>query len=258
MSRLPDGLREVFPATHWSLVDRARQSDEVARREALAHFLQQYLPALKMHLTAGKRLSVERAEDLLQGFVADKIIEQSILDHARRGQGKFRSFLLATLNHYIISQYRIESAAKRQPAQGLTELHANETQMSGGDDPADQFNIAWARELVAEAIQRMKAECFRSNRRDLWSIFEARLLKPAFDGHPPTDYAVLVEELSLATPLDACRLLTTAKRMFSRNLHAVASEYAVPEEGGSDAEIEDLRKTLTKIGAQISRRMRCS
>jgi hypothetical protein len=103
--------------------------------------------------------------------------------------------------------------------------------------------VAWAQELIAEALRRMQAECVQSRRSDLWTIFQGRVVRPAYEGEEPVGYEQLVKELGLTVPLEACRLLTTAKRMFSRNLRSVVSEYA-GDEGDTDAEIEDLRKTL--------------
>jgi len=245
MSRPADDPLQPFPATQWSLVDRARQTNDEARHAALADFLHRYLPALRMHLIAERHMPPERADDLLQGFVADKIIEQNLLDHAQEGRGKFRSFLLVTLNNYVISQHRSDSAAKRLPVAGIAELGELAQQVAGGHDPAQSFNVAWAREVIAEALRRMQAECAQSKRGDLWTIFQGRVVRPAFEGEEPVGYESLVSELGLAAPLDACRLLTTAKRMFSRNLRAVASEYA-GSDGDTDAEIDDLRQIVAQ------------
>jgi DNA-directed RNA polymerase specialized sigma24 family protein len=252
MPRPPDETPQSFPATQWSLVDRARQTDEGARHEALADFLRRYLPALRTHLISERRMDGERADDLLQGFVADKIIEQGLLDHAQEGRGKFRSFLLVTLNNYVISQHRSESAAKRLPISGIADLGDVAQQIAGGHDPAQSFNVAWAREMIAEAMRRMQAECTQSSRPDLWTIFQGRVVRPAFEGEEPVGYERLVSDLGLAAPLEACRLLTTAKRMFSRNLRAVASEYAGTQ-GDTDGEIDDLRQILTAAKPPSSR-----
>jgi RNA polymerase sigma-70 factor (ECF subfamily) len=141
-----------FPATEWSLVDRARRKDGSGFREALSMLLRRYLPALRAHLIVEKRFPLQSAEDLLQGFVTDKIIEQNLFEHAEKSRGKFRSFLLATLNHYIISQHRADSAAKRSPKEGLTELDERARLMSPGHDPSAQFNVAWARQFIREAL----------------------------------------------------------------------------------------------------------
>ncbi len=250
-----EGKLQAFPATQWSLVERARQSDTHGRHEALSHLLQRYSPALRSHLLFEKRLSTDRAEDVLQGFIADKIIENNLLEHAIQGKGKFRSFLLATLNNYFISRHRAETAAKRTPEGGLANLDGTIEQVDGGRDPAEQFNIAWARELVAEALRRMETECTQSQRADHWTIFHARILRPCFEGQPPVEYEQLVLQLGLEAPVHACRLLATAKRMFARHLHAVAAEYAGPQ-SNADAEIKDLREALSICGAQSAGSLR--
>src|SRR5262249_8956274 len=147
-------------------------------------------------------------------------------------KGKFRSFLLVTLNRYVISSHRSETAAKRSPGPDAAVLDDLDREAGVSADPADQFNVALARELIAEALRRMQAE-----------------------GLDAMDYADLVTELGLQTPLQACGLLTTAKRMFARNLRAVAGEYAGAE-SDVDAEINDLRKHLAKGGAESGRRPR--
>jgi hypothetical protein len=240
------GSSEPLPATEWSLVDLARQEiDHPAARGALAVLLNRYLPALRSHLVSGRRIDPERAEDLLQGFVADKIIEQKLLDHAARERGKFRSFLLVTLDHYVVSEHRSAAAGKRRPEAGLAALadNADRLQAAGNDDPARAFDIAWARELIGEAIARMRAECDRANRPDVWRIFQARVLVPAMEGGEPVAYEQLVRELGLEAPVIACSLLATAKRMFARNLRAIAGEYA-DTSGAVDAEINELREIL--------------
>src|SRR5205823_1699143 len=115
---LQDDSQASFPATQWSLVERARQTDDEGRRNSLSVLLRRYLPALKAHLVARQGYSADLADELLQGFIADKIIEQRLLDDAHQAKGKFRSFLLATLNHYVVSQHRRDRAAKRRPEGG--------------------------------------------------------------------------------------------------------------------------------------------
>src|SRR5687768_2580796 len=90
-----------FPSTHWSLVGSAAQINREKRREALGTLLHRYMPALRAHLVLARRLPADYADDLLQGFVADKVIEQNLLGNADRTKGRFRSFLLAAVKHYV-------------------------------------------------------------------------------------------------------------------------------------------------------------
>ena len=102
-----------FPATPWSLVARASRAGGDDRRESLGLLLQRYLPALRTHLVVARQVGAERADDLLQGFVADKVVEQDLIAAAERERGKFRSFLRVALNRYVVDQRRREHAARR-------------------------------------------------------------------------------------------------------------------------------------------------
>src|SRR5881394_3079150 len=108
-----------FPTTRWSLVARACGGgggdggdglavDHEVRREALATILHRYLPALRAHLLA-KSIAPDRADDLLQAFVADKVIERNLLARADRARGRFRGFLAAALNNYCANQLRADT-----------------------------------------------------------------------------------------------------------------------------------------------------
>jgi len=95
---------ETFPSTRWSLVDRAGQGDSQARREALGKLLECYLPALQAHLVHHNRLPPEKADDLVQEFVADKVLEKDLMARADQRLGKLRTFLLTALNRFVKNQ----------------------------------------------------------------------------------------------------------------------------------------------------------
>lgn len=235
-----------FPHTRWSLVQRAGGECVERRRESLAALLHRYLPALRAHLKFEKRLPSSRVEDLLQGFVADKIVEQNLLAQADPGRGRFRSFLLVALNRYVIDQFRHDRSERKLEAQDNGQHAHNEA--SFDPDPSEQFDIVWARELVAEALGQMKRECQQQGRGELWEIFHCRVVEPAFDGCQPMSYEQLVERFGLETPAQAYNLLTTAKRMFARMLRQAAAEY-VGEEKLVEEEIADLQSIVSRARA---------
>ena len=87
MSREDAAIAIRFPSTQWSLVGRAGQMTGERRREALATVLHRYMPALRAHLVLGRRIPPDRADDLIQGFIADKMIEQNLLSTAEQNRG---------------------------------------------------------------------------------------------------------------------------------------------------------------------------
>jgi DNA-directed RNA polymerase specialized sigma24 family protein len=253
----PSDLRQ-FPTTRWSLVARACGGAgaggdgpvgvadvQEARRQALAAILLRYLPALRAHLLA-KSIPPDRADDLLQAFVTDKVIERNLLARADRARGRFRWFLAAALNNYCANQLRADTAGKRVPAgvklvslaEGMgagagAGAAAADGPAAGADGAADAFDVAWAREAIAEALRRMRDECVACGRVDLWHVFEWRVLGPTLDDADPVGYAELVRRLGYATPKAAANALVTAKRRFEQALRSVIAEYV-----GDDEELE--------------------
>ena len=233
-----------FPTTRWSLVARAGQNDTEARREALEQILVRYLPALRAHLTCGKGLAPDRADDLLQEFVARKILEKDLIAGAEQDLGKFRTFLLTALNRFMINQFRDERAKKRAPCDGVVLGVSDPTWLAQTEaSPSVAFDVAWARSIVTEAVRRMRAECQESNRMDLWGVFECRVLGPALEGSDPVDYEQLARRFGFQSPTQASNVLVTAKRMYARTLRLVVGEYA-RSSGEIESEIGELREIL--------------
>jgi len=238
--------REEFPVTQWTLVRAAgADANDSARRDALGRLLRRYLPAMEAHL-GQKRLPHDRVADLLQGFVSDKIVEQNLLARADRERGRFRTFLLTSLQHYVIDQFRQDSSSRRSPEGGPPASIASGAEPAVMGKPAEAFDIEWARQLLNETLQRMRAHCESTGRHDLWQIFEERVLKATMEGDEPAAYEELAARFKLDTTAQAANLLVTAKRMYARVLRSVIAEYARDEED-VEQEISDLHTILAAV-----------
>jgi RNA polymerase sigma-70 factor (ECF subfamily) len=192
-------------------------------------------------------LSDDRADDLVQGFVADTVITQNLLGRAEQTKGRFRSFLLGALNHYVASQFRRDGARKRRPAAAVLDIDDLPDVSSADAEPSWQFTLAWAREVVEEAKRRTEVHCKAVERPDLWLVFTERVLRPAAEHTAPPPHGHVAGDLHLAGPKAASNLLVTSKRLFARTLRAVVSEYAA-DEAEIDEEIDDLMRVLARHG----------
>jgi DNA-directed RNA polymerase specialized sigma24 family protein len=226
-----------FPETRWSLVGRAAASDAATRQEALAELLAAYSPALRTFLIEVRRLSPDLADDLVQEFIADKILARNILHHADRGRGKFRNFVLKALNNFTSTKLRREYAP-RAVAAGL-DVFA----LAAPADPSarDRFEQEWVQQVVRDALQLMEADCSRRGRGDLWDIFCLRVVHPMLHDAEPADYETIVRRLGIETPRQAMNLLATAKRCFEKHLRFAVGRYAGRKDQ-IDEEIADLRE----------------
>jgi RNA polymerase sigma-70 factor (ECF subfamily) len=237
---------QPFPVTPWSLVARAGRDSDAPMREALGTLLQRYLPALRAHLVLHRRLAPDLADDLLQSFVSRKVLEQKLIARSDRSRGRFRSFLLKALDHFVIDELRSQRARGGGAAQ-LTELEELDLADEDADvRPSDAFDRVWARQVLDEAVRRMRIECETSHRPDIWGVFEQRVLAPALHGAQPAPYDQLIERFDLRSPTQASNVLMTAKRMFARVLRGVISETAEDEQE-LEEDLRDLRKVLGQV-----------
>jgi hypothetical protein len=229
-----------FPATQWSLVIRAGHAAEDARRQALEALLRQYLPALRAHLLVSRSAPREEIEDLLQGFIADKVVERELIARAQRERGRFRAFVVISLNRYVASQARFRRSTLRSPAGEAAVLPLEDADFVDRSPSCfEAFNRAWAEEVVSGARQRMRAECEATGRADVWTVFQERVVAPALEGAGPTPYAELARRLGVKSETQAANLLVTAKRHFGRALRTVVAEY-LGDERLVEEEIEAL------------------
>src|SRR6266567_87300 len=93
-----------LPSTHWSEIASASHTRQQKGREALDRLLVRYQAALLAHSTFRFRATEDAAQDLLQSFVAEKILENALLAQANPARGRFRTFLLNALDRFVISQ----------------------------------------------------------------------------------------------------------------------------------------------------------
>jgi len=196
--------------------------------------LTRYEPALKSYLRIVRRLGDE-SDDILQAFVADSLLEREMLRHANEGRGKFRTFLLTCLNHFVASWYRTAKAKSTASLGG--------TLATDEPTPSAQIEAIWARTLIQDVITAMREHCLTEKRNDIWTVFEGRMLAEFFENQPPISYETLAAQLGLRSPTQAANLLVTAKRLYARMLRVAVNEYE-HDEANIEAEIADLQNTL--------------
>lgn len=239
--RLPNQAHlEPFPATQWTLVARAGQT--ATAQQAMTQLLPRYLEAMRSHLILMRRLAPERAEDLLQGFVASQVLERRLIRRAERGKGRFRSFLLVALDRYVSNQFRDGRVAKRAPDRAGP--FPDGAQVESRDSrPEAVFELGWARQVLQDALRRMRKECSALQRDDIWGVLDARIVRPAFERVEPLSYGRLIEQFGFASPSQASNVLITAKRMLARCLREVVGEYEF-DPAKVEREILDLHEIL--------------
>jgi RNA polymerase sigma-70 factor (ECF subfamily) len=215
-------------------------------REALDSLLRKYLGPLKRYVMARWSVDNAAADDLIQAFVAEKILEHEILSMADSRRGKFRSFLLTVLNRFVTNAFRDERRLKRGGGAGVAlEGRILESIAAPDADPSTQFDFEWATLVLNRTITQMRGECAELGREDVWGVFEARILGPTLYQRESLPYGELVSRFGLTSPEQASNILVTGKRMFSRCLRCVVGEYSEDEAELND-EVVELRNILAR------------
>ncbi len=206
-----------------------------ASRAALESLCRVYWSPLYAFLRRNDpRLGRHDAEDLVQGFLA-RLIERGDLEGVGPEKGRFRTYLLAGLRHFVIRQALRDKAAKRGGGQVRVALDAEEAEQSCGPDlragigPEQAYDRQWARTALAHALEALRAE-YRA--RDQETLFDA--LAPLLDGAEAGDYE------DAATRLGRKRgaVAVTVHRMRGRLRALLRAEVRRTVGPGVDAEAE--------------------
>lgn len=245
------GINEgaTYPTTIWSEVRKAACTDSKDAIAVLGSLLQKYLTALQAHIEFKFNASREQAADWLQDFVCEKVLLGDLLKKASRDRGRFRTFLLNSLDNFVLSELRRARAQRRQPPGGLGYLEDSCLEIPGDSGKAvmERFNAAWAREMFGHVLGRMRAESEAKGCVARWEVFKACLLDPLLEGTRKPSYAELVDRLGFQSPAEAANALVTAKRQFDRLLRQVVGEY-VGEGEEVENEIRELKQALLHDG----------
>ena len=153
-----------FATTHWSLVDAAKSDDasQTRAREALEELCRAYWYPLYAFVRSRGYSAVD-AQDLTQAFFA-RIIETCGLSSAARERGRFRSYLLGALKHFLANEWYRGQTQKRGGQVQFIEWDAldPESRYAGvsdkSDNPEHLFDREWALETISVALKMLRDE----------------------------------------------------------------------------------------------------
>jgi DNA-directed RNA polymerase specialized sigma24 family protein len=174
----------LFQVTHWSQIQNAKSDNQDSRKASVNNLIIRYWKPVYCYLKC-KGHNNEEAEDLTQGFFHEIVLGRDLIQRADKTKGRFRTFLLTALNHYVTSDFRKETSKKRFPRGGLSLIEAAE--MPGmpvaklKNDPNQVFNYIWAANIMDQVLEQIKEDYHKTGNAAFWGIFHDRILSPIFD-----------------------------------------------------------------------------
>ena len=162
----------LFATTHWSVVLAAANDEAPEAAAALERLCRTYWYPLYAYVRReGHR--PEDAQDLTQEFFA-RLLARNSLARVAPEKGKFRSFLLAAIRHFLSDQRERARTAKRGGRAEIFSLDAQEAEGRYRLEPVDRLDAEkiyerrWAMTLLEQAMARLRDESAAAGKGELF------------------------------------------------------------------------------------------
>lgn len=224
----------AFNTTHWTTVLEAGDAASPAAQAALERLCSAYWYPLYAHVRRRGHGPNDAAE-LTQEFFAT-LLRRNSLSRVDRDKGRFRTFLLTSLDYFLYDESARAHAAKRGGGQSPIPLDALDAEQRFAFEPATDetpdkaFDRRWAAALLEQAFARLEMEQAKSGKGELFTRLRPFLAREIEAG----EYDALAGELGLLPNTIA----KTVQRLRLRARELLIEEASQTVATASDAERE--------------------
>ena len=237
--------RRQFTTTHWSLVGAAKgdEASQTRAREALEELCRAYWYPLYAFVRSRGYSAID-AQDLTQGFFA-RIIETGGFASADRERGRFRSYLLGAMKHFLANEWHRAQRQKRGGQVQIIEWDALDAEgrytgaSEQSDNPEHLFDREWALETISSALQELRNEMAIAGKSEQFDALKGSLTGE--DETPREEIAARLDMSEGAVKVAVHRL----RRRYGKLLRAAIAE-TVSNEVDLDDEMRYLVAVLRK------------
>jgi RNA polymerase sigma-70 factor (ECF subfamily) len=223
-----------FMTTRWTRVVAAR-GDSVQAREALSDLCAvNYEPVLRFLEASGHPES--QARELAHEFFAD-VLQRHNLSGADPAKGRFRSYLLGALKHFLINRHHYHQRQKRGGGLSVLPLetetgthHGTVPEALRTETPEALFDRTWALGIIARALANLEQEAIATHAKDR---FEK--LKPWLSISTPTENQ---SEIAAALQMSEGALKVAIHRLRKRFREVVRQEVSQTLHDPRDLDME--------------------
>ena len=194
-----------FHTTSWTMVLAASVDPSADANAALAHLCQLYWHPVYAFVRR-RGYSRDEAEDLTQGFFTQLLAKNYLLD-ADRERGRFRSFLLTAVKHFLANEWDRSNALKRGGGQAAVSLDLVEAERwyepatIEAATPERLFERRWALSLLEQVMAKLRAEFDAAGRAGQFDALVVFLSRDAGGER----YQAVAERLGCRPARFACR-----------------------------------------------------
>jgi RNA polymerase sigma-70 factor (ECF subfamily) len=175
----PPAASGQFPTTHWTVVFQAGKGGSAEAQEALSSLCQTYWPPLYVFIRR-QGYGPDEAQDLTQEFFY-RFLQRDALTHVNPRAGKFRSFLLTCLKHFLANERERAGSQRRGGGHRVIPLEGGEAETRYSLEPADTatpevlFDRQWAFTVLERTLAVLRQECGQPDKRVAFEELEGFL-----------------------------------------------------------------------------------
>ena len=234
----------VFATTHGSVVLAAGQSGSAQAHDAVETLCRTYWYPLYAYLRR-RGYSPPDAQDLVQGCLA-QLLARDAFAGVSAERGKFRSFLLASLNYYAADQRDKSGAARRGGGRTFIELDALDAEERYRLEPADEqsaeriYERRWALTVLDEVMSRLRTEFAEAHKAELFHRLGHFLQGDKSHG----TYAEVAAEFGLSE--SAIKMAVSRLRQRYRELFRAIIAETVADPSEVEAELRHLFAVISR------------
>jgi RNA polymerase sigma factor (sigma-70 family) len=232
----------VFVTTHWSVVLTAGRSNTTRARDALGKLCQTYWHPLYIYVRR-RGHSAHDAQDLTQEFFT-RLLERESLAGANPERGRFRSFILTAMNHFLVSEWKKARTKKRGGGCLTFSMDWAAAEERFDLEPADNstpdkiFEKQWALTLLHEVLNRLEAEYRREDKMELFTALKQTLMG-ARESQP-------YKELAAKLDTNEGAIKVAVHRLRKRYRELIRAEIANTLDGSQDI-AEEMRHLFSAL-----------
>ncbi len=237
------GTVQQFRSTHWSVVLAAGDSQSPQTSQALEKLCLAYWYPLYAFVRR-QGWNAHDSQDLTQAFFAH-LLEKKALGKADPDKGKFRSFLLASLNNFLNNERDKAQRLKRGGGAEVLSLDVErgeeryQAEPSHGDSPETIFERQWAQMVIEQVVARLREEFAAAGQAERFAV-----LKDFLMGDPQhVSYSDAATRLGMTVPA----VTSAIHRLRSRFRELFRSEIANTVDS-PDRVDEEIRYLLAALG----------
>lgn len=233
-----------FPSTHATWIVESLANGERGLQLAQLHVMERYRDALIAYATALPARAVAEPAELVSGFFTRRVATEGFLTAWRASGLSLRRYLMNGLSLDARTVLRSERREAERRRRFATEEAAEARERARREADAEAaFEGAWARAVVGEACERVRAELVAAGDANAWEAFEAHVMR----GEP---YArIAAARGGAGEETRATEKLAVEVRRVGRRMRAALRD-TLAEEGIAPGEVErELRVVLARLRA---------